>query len=166
MKLNLAGKIAPHDWRSKVVPNVHKLDEHSWNEVVTLPIHSGHLYTVPFFVACDHGCGHTNSGHGAVSLCNGALLATRKTVYEKARRGIRLADLVIVCVGEDFATAHGTHFEAGYASGLAKNIVLLVKHGVTLDEHWFVASGAALTVYCDEFEDGAMSILKMQKSVK
>lgn len=54
--------------------------------------------------------------------------------------GIQTADAVFVWLGGDFASAHGTLAEIGYAYSLEKNIVLAVPPDLQSEtELWFIA---------------------------
>jgi hypothetical protein len=76
VKIYLAGKIAPRDWREAIVTNLHLPDVVSCpqadgdpfarDEWPVLPkaIFQTHDYVGPFFANCGHGCFYGDDSHG------------------------------------------------------------------------------------------------------
>src|ERR1700733_2650300 len=91
MKIYLAGRISKEDWRMALVPELaHGINNSDdWHIVEAMPVaDSEHEYVGPFFFSCDHGCGHMERGHGAISGCSSV---SRQDVIAKSQRGIRAA---------------------------------------------------------------------------
>jgi hypothetical protein len=153
--LYCAGKIAPNDWRDHLfgTRDVGGWGDQSrgWNtDEPDAPRFYGRgnggdhphwRYAGPFFISCDHGCGHGPASHGCaigvseqdLALFNGLGASGgcifgswptphRGQVLKASLSCIRAADLVFVWIGSDFASAHGTIAEIGYAAALKKPI--------------------------------------------
>lgn len=157
MKVYLAGRIKPNDWRCEltVEPSpIHDVKE--WREVSELLMKDGNTLVGPFFIACDHGCYHGNCSHGAGILkctCDGGS-ASAHEVFTKALGGIAQCDLFFVWAGEDFDEAHGTMVEIGYARAWNKRIVI----GTNSEQvrAWFSMQAADLIVRSDNPIDAYM----------
>ena len=123
MKIYLAGKIGHTDWRHQIVPDLKEIGEsNSWHEVVELPtISPSWMCTGPFFVGCDHGCAHGQSGH-AVNTCmsyNGFYVSA-KDIFQKCLLGIHRSDVFFCYLGPDAGTAYGTLFKPRGGPGTAE----------------------------------------------
>lgn len=140
-----AGKIAPNDWRGV---DRYAVDRDTWLECVagrhepmrTMPdLARRVVYTGPFFVACDHGCYHGPSTHGASSAGCGSGNITHGDVVRASYRGIERADVIYVRI--DAMGAYGTAAEVGYAMALGKPFVVDIDPGLAEDavrDVWFV----------------------------
>lgn len=128
MKIYLAGKISPSDWRGDILldyrPGSRFQDEalDPW-PLLKNAIFGEHDYTGPFFVSDDHGCGHTANGHGnaaggCVTHCFEA--PSRNFIAKECLRAIDRSDLVFAWF--DDLTAFGTIAEIGYAIGRGKRV--------------------------------------------
>jgi Nucleoside 2-deoxyribosyltransferase len=151
--LYCAGKISPCDWRNGLF-NTRDIgyddDGRGWSVFNEPPRfrglgsggdHPDWRYAGPFFIGCDHSCGHGPATHGCATnepeddqlffggtgACGGCISSgqgapSRYEVLEASLAGIRAADVVFVWIDHDFATAHGTMSEIGYAAALGKPI--------------------------------------------
>lgn len=161
MKIYLAGKISENDWRCSLVSQPGAGD---WRETVALPILDkyrqamGDICTGPFYVECDHACTHRPGRvHGVTGDCSYSDF-TEAEVVAKSMQGIRDADLVFCFAepdhgtgsGTDFATAHGTHAELGYAKAAHKPIVIVRHPALDPTLAWFPLALADLTLYGDD----------------
>ena len=146
LKLYLAGKISKNDWRHDIAPAIRDIySVKSWREVSSVPtIFAWVDYYGPFFVACDHGCGHGPDTHGVALDTTGCfhMEITRAEVLKKSEAGIRACNLFVAYLGPDFATACGTMSEIGYAHALGKHILLISHPDLDSNEMWFVRSMA------------------------
>jgi hypothetical protein len=144
--LYCAGKIAACDWRNELFGT--RDTDYGWT--INEPrrflgrgdggTHPDWRYAGPFFVSCDHGCGHGSASHGCATgdrqdlllfnsrgayggcIASASQAPSRAQVIEACLACIRAADVVFVWVDADFPTAHGTMTEIGYASALGKPI--------------------------------------------
>ena len=128
-RLYLAGKIGKSDWRHSLVPN---LRDQTWNDgpIKTLSF----IYVGPFFVSCDHGCGHSPSGHGMVQECIEPYY-TRDDVIRLNMDAIIKADLVFAYIAAP--DCYGTIFEIGVAIAKGKRVVMAFAPGIRADDFWF-----------------------------
>jgi hypothetical protein len=171
--LYCAGKIAANDWRNDLFGT--RDITGIWNgrgwEVYDHPPrfvgrgnggdHPDWRYAGPFFVRCDHKCGHGAATHGCganepdydelffggIGADGGCLndvgTPSRAQMLEACFDCIRAADCVFVWIDEDFATAHGTMTEIGYAAALGKPIYAArspAARGLNMVEMWFPLS--------------------------
>lgn len=133
----LAGKISKNDWRHTLVPN---LRGHLWlggairTEYFT--------YVGPFFVSCDHGCGHFPGNHGMVQSCTKPHY-TRKDVINLNMAALAKADLVFAYITS--LDCYGTLGEIAWAIKAGKRVVMLFAPGINYDEFWFWSSQCAAT---------------------
>jgi nucleoside 2-deoxyribosyltransferase len=172
MKIYLAGKIQKNDWRHKLVPELrYGVDgipgENGWRQTEQLPMVFGHTCVGPFFVSCDHGCYHTEGGHGTDGYCIGEV--SRKETLVKCARGIEACDLFIVWAGSDFQTAYGTVSEIGMAAALSKPIVVIRQMDMsdkTFRDAWFPLSLATMTIESPEPVEAINDLLRLLDKVK
>lgn len=129
----LGGKIGKNDWRHDLIPG---LRERTWSggPIIT----PTYQYGGPFFVSCSHGCLHGPNQHGAIGRedCCESIL-TRQQVIENNRTAIAKADLILAYITA--TDCHGTLFELGYASALAKRIIVAFAPGIPAADFWFPA---------------------------
>lgn len=161
----IAGKIEKHDWRGLFVPGLDRAvrDSDLYSDGYAaldraIEITPGLNYVGPFFVSCDHGCGHHDGNHGVVggcinrpdpcdcghdgSCCEGhSSPDVRSSVAKKCFEQIARASAVIALIADD---AHGTLVEVGYALGVGKRVVVTssidcanASDGDLLGEAWF-----------------------------
>ena len=160
LKVYLAGSIGPTDWRHKVVRDLRDagIQEDSITNISTLPrlldTVSRHIAcTGPFFVACDHSCGHGPQSHGVALTGRGCLEngTTRDAVLVANLRRILDADVMLACI--DKADAYGTVSEIGYAHALGKPIIAAVNVAQAVaDEHWFPLHMCSVVEYAGPVE--------------
>lgn len=126
MKIYLAGKIKPDDWRTELCGETsvqreamesHGFGEKSINFWGKAP--TSHTCTGPFFLPYCHGTNHGNSSHGVgannTGCCN--QLDNNQTV-SLCLDGIRRADIMFVWLDGYAFEAYGTIFEMGYAKAI------------------------------------------------
>ena len=88
-----------------------------------------HDYVGPYFISCDHGCYHSQNGHGVTCGVTeeehgelrylGKVSPTvRETILRLCLQAITAADIVFAWIDE--CTAYGTLAEIGYAVALRK----------------------------------------------
>lgn len=128
MKIYLAGKISPDDYRHGIVPGLRDAYFASdigdpWPELQGAVF--GHDYVGPFFISCDHGCAHGPNSHGMdagrANHDTGEVVC-RFEVVRRCLAAIDKADLVFAWMaGRD---AHGTLVELGYAVARGKIVIV------------------------------------------
>lgn len=127
--LYLAGKIGKNDWRHNLVP---RLRNQTWNDG---PIETGSFYYVgPFFISCNHGCGHSPGEHGMAQGCTD-LIYTREEVINLNMTALAKAELVFAYITAP--DCHGTIMEIGWAIANGKRVVMAFAPGVAADDFWF-----------------------------
>lgn len=158
MKYYLAGKIASHDWRHIVVP---ELRNHisggctdgfaPLQECAPLPITQTAIYVGPFFVGCDHSCFHGDGQHGQIPGFAMDFKDTKRVgagnypvselelwklnVVGNCLRWVRRCDVLIARLSDDDPS--GTLVEIGYAMALGKKLVILPTSPEAEKTHWF-----------------------------
>lgn len=151
-RIYLAGKIAAGDWRHSVV----RLKQGDLRGVIRdcdaekygtdWPVVDGVFdtfdYVGPYFVSCDHGCGHGPETHG---YGDGCIQWTGHDPRGLARAAclaaIRACDVFYAWVEDE--TAFGTLVEIGYAEAHGKTIILdgpaIHVDPLKSNELWFAA---------------------------
>jgi hypothetical protein len=118
-----AGKISKHGWRDTLLG--HRAggvgEPDIWNPDFMLETPGFH-YGGPFFISCDHGCGHARNAHGAECCENPDLRKTQLLVWSLNRARLGQADVVFAYIDE--VTCFGTMFEIGMATEMGKPIVI------------------------------------------
>lgn len=159
----LAGKVRKNDWRHQIVPKLRTI-AYGWDygdritvTEATLPtIVKGTNYVGPVVASSDHGTYHGNNTHGASAWDDedepNLLLNTplpfqwwfptnikqqRDFIFKDCIERINLADFMFVWAEEDFHTAHGTHFEMGYAHSIKCPIILAQADPSFTENSWF-----------------------------
>lgn len=175
MKIYLAGKISKYDdWRRDILG--HRpcgLSESDWTldwSRIDFQIFDRHECTGPFFVACDHGCGHGPRTHGVGMVGDrfdphgfarseenvdklsdelGACLEATIPDGETPRRrqvvlaclaAVRRSDLVFVWLTSN--DAHGTMVEVGAALASGVPVIVAWPEGFDPAEMWFALFAA------------------------
>lgn len=127
--LFLAGKIGKNDWRHKLVP---RLRDQTWNDG---PIETdSYAYVGPFFVSCDHGCGHGKSKHGMVQECTEPFY-TRADVIRLNTTALEKADLVFAYISA--VDCHGTMNEIGSALRAGQRVVVAFAPDIDAADFWY-----------------------------
>jgi hypothetical protein len=168
-RVYLAGKIAKNDWRGRLTGDVktsmedEALDGSLVLRVKTPAHHHFFDWTGPFAVACDHGCAHGPSTHGAgISVCATFGETTKRErrdlVHSLNRQRIERSTGLFAYIDE--TDCFGTLAEIGHAHG--KGIPVGICYGPRITVHgrdalWF-AEHYASWVYDampleDAFED-------------
>ena len=127
--LYLAGKIGKNDWRHDLVP---RLRNQTWNDG---PIKTESFsYVGPFFVSCDHGCGHSPSEHGMAQGCAGPGY-TREDVIKLNMAALAKADLIFAYINAP--DCHGTVMEIGWSIANGKRAVMAFAPHIAVADFWF-----------------------------
>lgn len=121
MRLYLAGKIGKGDWRHGIVRGLRGAfcdGDEVPKGILKNAIFGEHDYCGPFFVSCDHGCGHGSNSHG-VGL-NGAPCIgpsySRLEISDACMYGVQHSEAVFAWI--ESTDCHGTLFELGVAHGI------------------------------------------------
>jgi len=144
--LYLAGKISHTCWRHNLIPN---LRQSRWEngQIVTDQFN----YVGPFFVACDHGCYHGPTTHGALGDGNGLCaepLDDKALVIQRCQQAISKCNLLFAYI--DAHQCYGTVAEIERALILNKQVVIVFAPGIASaekNEFWFVAARAAAVLF-------------------
>lgn len=129
-RIYLAGKISKNCWRQKLVPNIRGA---SWSNA---PLNCGDWhYTGPFFVSCDHSCGHASSWHGASpNGCGAGEGITRHQVFDANIQAIKRSDALVA-----YLTSYdciGSIYEIAFAQERGIPTFLLFSPNVDALEFW------------------------------
>jgi hypothetical protein len=129
-RIYLAGKISKNCWRQKLVPNIRGA---SWSDA---PLNCDKWrYTGPFFVSCDHSCGHAISWHGASpNGCGAGEGITRRQVFDANIQAINRSDALIA-----YLTSYdciGSIYEITFAQERGIPTFLLFAPNVDAVEFW------------------------------
>lgn len=128
----LAGKITKNGWRNDIVSRV-DIGQSDWameamsNEIgpkwetAVDALGEGIHLTGPFFVGCDHGCGHSPQAHGITGGCI-VTSAGREETIRLCIQALEESDVVFVWL--DAPDAYGTLVELGYAKALGKRVIV------------------------------------------
>lgn len=155
LKVYLAGKIEPFDWRSKILntrgdsgymgndlsPMMRKFFFTHYGQSISKDL----LITGPFFISCDHGCFHGENTHGVG--------VNKETCDGRGLYGLQERDVVDICLTQisnsdiifsyiDDITCYGTIAELGYARKKNKKIFIIFSSTEIADELWFVKNMA------------------------
>jgi len=149
LKVYLAGKIGHNDWRSQVTAGVKaNMEDEALNPAIAFAVPyatlNGYAWTGPYAIACDHGCAHGPSTHGAaITVC-----ATEHYTTLRARRDLvhrlnisRLERATGVFAYIDELDCFGTLAEIGHAYGKGIPVGLCYGPRITVHERdnlWFV----------------------------
>jgi nucleoside 2-deoxyribosyltransferase len=154
MKIYLAGKIAPHDWRWRVVRDAgtaHELNEGGFGDQ-PLTLDGGrfrhHRCTGPFFLWKQHGSAHGPGTHGvgANTMDWNGYAPSNADVVSVCLDAIRRSDVVFAWFGRDGAKgAYGTVFEIGYAKALGTPV--WIAGDTPLPDQWFAYTAADRTLW-------------------
>src|SRR5262249_34434933 len=166
----LAGKIKPaaRDWRFQLVrgridlgmDDEKRLFDPSY--VIEEPLF---FYGGPYYVACDHQCGHGTANHGVgasgdragcISGFWGDEQSTPRRVFEVNRRRIANANVVFAFIDE--LDCHGTLIELSMADELGKRIVVAFGENLTtkdIRELWMARMCANAGLYVGKPVDEA-----------
>lgn len=173
----LAGKVTKNGWRQQFVPTLRNAyganDEHyHWPSGIVDGIAEGVHYTGPFFIGCDHGCGHysphangaggcvevpahyhdSTGGHGDYADLEIRFNSSRRHDTAKwCLEAIERSDLVIALIADD---AHGTLIEVGYALGTQKTVWITTQIDCDDDDEplirdaWFALHAPHTVMFC------------------
>jgi hypothetical protein len=137
LAIYLAGKIRKHCWRHTIVRDLRgALDclpscGAGAELPPTWPILRGavldhHDYVGPYFLSCDHGCGHGDDSHGSAaqepdySASKHGEIRAAPRVVALCQAALHRADIVFAWIDE--ADCYGTVAEVGYAKALGKTV--------------------------------------------
>jgi hypothetical protein len=128
----LAGKITKNGWRNDIVASS-ALGQSEWAmeamsnelgqkwETAMDALGEGVHLAGPFFVGCDHGCGHGPQAHGITGGCIVTDAGQKETV-RLCTQALEESDVVFAWL--DALDAYGTLVELGYAKALGKRIII------------------------------------------
>jgi hypothetical protein len=177
LTIYFAGKIGKEDWRTRLFGSrAGGCDGAEAFDIDHLVPMDGFNYGGPFFVSCDHGCGHGGATHGVgiemqydiddkgeaiegsgvegASDCFGHDVPDdqgrdiRGAVHHLCRERIRRADKVFAFINE--ADCFGTLTEIGMASAMGKPVSIGLGPNITPElekELWLVLRCATAGVY-------------------
>jgi len=134
-RVYLAGKISKTDWRFDLVSQLRGAE-------FGRPIDCGpFIYMGPYFIACDHGCGHQPGGHGLHhNACTEPLGApTRWSVPALCHRWISQSDLLFAWI--DGPDCFNTLIEIGWAQQLGLRTYISFRNWWLASEMWFATLG-------------------------
>lgn len=157
-KIYLAGRISKSCWRVPIVGDQQgriSLENTGILEFLTKRIFGQHDYTGPFFISCDHGCGHEEEredcGHGEFCECgnnlgtshgrtaNGCTTTGEGSGRHRAARdaylGIKACDLFFAWIYDQ--ECFGTLVEVGIAAGMGKPIYIAHPQNFDPVDLWF-----------------------------
>lgn len=169
-RVYLAGRITKHGWRIPLLGGDARAAtmlpadwEGSW-PVLERKVLGAHDYVGPYFVGCDHGCGHGPATHGTLGVennteggpgwwdpweCMGLAPSTAKVnmaIKDHCRTAIEVSTLVFAWITD--LEAYGTLWELGYAAGRGKAVVIAMplelKDAPWVRELWFAYTGVLL----------------------
>ncbi|OPY87468.1 MAG: Nucleoside 2-deoxyribosyltransferase [Smithella sp. PtaU1.Bin162] len=156
IKVYMAGKIAPNDWRYDIFKNLydHNCNKLELNEQLLL---GNFEYFGPFFIDCSHmGCCFGDNSHGRglglnhyhphITLCDGETIPEkRETVVEKCLSWLNSSDIVFCWLNKN--NAYGTLVEIGYAHSKNKPIFIAMPIGFNVyQDMWFALTLADMTI--------------------
>jgi hypothetical protein len=159
LRFYLAGKIEHTDWRHQIVSGLRDgfSGESPKAPILLKSIGGIHHYTGPFFLGCDHGCGHVAGHHGChINGCTGSGSATdldylkscvtdcdhaiqmsgRQMAFANAMNGIEQCDVLFAWI--ESHAAFGTLAEIGFAFARQKKI--WISFVQEMDDLWFAAT--------------------------
>ena len=191
IKVYLAGKIAPNDWRADIVGagNLRGADSRNGWGACQFDFGENEVYVGPFFTACDHCCGHGPGTHGAIQpgepfTCWGkgservdelqeemsvgaeespSIAEWRRSLFRECVFSIHSADFVFAWLATD--DCHGTLFELGVAFGKSKPVYIGVPTGSPPGETWFAKVSAKVITAATAGSAYAVAI-RMHKATK
>ncbi len=155
MRIYLAGKIKPHDWREELVGyrvSSSYYDFQDNGRFVEAPmIKSGkkddrHFVTGPFFLDYEHGSYHGKDSHGVGANRVHWDAPTNTEVVSLCLDAIVRSNVVFAWLGfgdgpdEGAGTAYGTIFELGYAKALG--IPVWIAGDEAIKSQWFTHTAA------------------------
>jgi len=151
IRIYLAGKITKNGWRHRLTGYRGAVcEEVAFDPNCELVCEGkGFIFVGPFPVACDHGCWHGPSTHGAkLTNCSYFVKETqsdlRHRVFLLNQHRIRRSDGVFAYIDE--LDCCGTLAEIGYAPALGKPIGLAYGRNITVHDRnhlWFVEKCAS-----------------------
>lgn len=157
-KIYLAGRVSKHDWRHSVGVDdfgrfcdggdIPRLYGEGFPVVPSVFEGTDYLYTGPWFIRCDHGCGHGPTSHGVAlhdNTCINPNLpdgwsegTTRRALAALCCRAIDASQVVVAWIEKE---AYGTIAEIGYAHARGgKLIVVGGPESHVQSDLWFASS--------------------------
>lgn len=157
IKLYLAGKIGKNDFRHDIVTG---LRQHEWDYG---PIETpDFIYMGPFFKSCDHGCYHSQNGHGLMNpegcIGNEENPYSQDDVIASNNAAMDAADLILAYITS--ADCYGTLVEIGRATVMPqKRVVIAFAPGIPAEDFWYAAKQADKVYFgvCDYCLPGLIS---------
>lgn len=154
MKIYLAGKIEPHDWREELVGdgvsvNSWELTQNGWLDTELLKSgkkNGKHVVTGPFFLRYEHGSYHGTNSHGLGANETHWQVISNSDVVSTCLDAIARSTVVFAWLGaagsydKEASTAYGTIFELGYAKALG--IPVWIAGDEPIKAQWFTHTAA------------------------
>ncbi len=179
MNIYLAGKISKNDWRHGIVPGLRETliagdkEPTEWPTEVAFEVENvKHIYVGPFFMCCDHGCGHGRNEHGLGMELRGCMDAlavwgpkvhdmpwrARHEVFRRCGQAIRACDLFYVWL--DQRDAYGTLVEIGIARMMSKKICIASPRSFDTDDFWFAVQASDRTITSENPATGLATVIR------
>lgn len=153
VRVYLGGKIGHTDWRHDLFDvrgvNPDRFDKTAGVSLRVreedMPRRDRWIYNGPFFMSCDHGCGHGRSTHGLASNTRVGCIATGdgpvrpSEVVAACKYWIGTSDAMFVWLDSD--SAYGTVAEVGFAVAAGVPVFLFEPPTVSVRQSrdmWFV----------------------------
>ena len=151
-KIYFAGKIGRLDWRHDIALGLYRTDYNSFGAEEILPL-DDNWYVGPFFISCDHSCGHGENTHGVGNKETTCFESPpRKEVFNKCINQITQCDYVFCWL--DSNEAYGTLFELGVAYEKGKNIFLAIDEKFkNVNDFWFSKEGCWRSGYFNNHQE-------------
>ncbi len=140
LKIYMAGKVNISDWRHDIIGG-RRLRNHDYWDSCEDPYDNNNgkyleldffTYTGPFFVACDHGCSHGDSTHGAGRNNCVSKIPSKSEIFKHCIKQIKDSDYIFCWI--DSLDCYGTLFELGIAHENNKKIFIGVDKKLKLND--------------------------------
>ncbi len=174
-RIYIAGKISPNDWRRTIANcidtrDIHWLRSEDNYDLFNFPwptienaVLGKHSYTGPFFLNCDHGCGHGPHSHGNGIRSVGCFNVTHSSNKEALIQrlcfdAIRRSTFVFAWI--DSPDAYGSLIEIGYALG--QSVPAYIAWPKPLNDLWFARVSSTECFQADSPESGLEHALSLR----
>ena len=145
----MGGKIAPHDWRHKLVPGLSRACDKNHINTSALELEK-FSYTGPFFLADDHSGTHGPACHGNCEGQSGVTPIRKPALFLRNNHAIEEADFLLAYIKA--YDCIGTICEVTYAWCLGKPIFLVFSPKIERDEFWYPSQMVKATYTATEAE--------------
>lgn len=141
-RIYLAGKIEKNCWRHKIVDGLRadsEPPESFGNLILQKSILGRHDYCGPYFIGCDHGCGHGDSTHGCKDNACAQVSIGKRHVMQNCLSNLHNSTAMFAWIDSD--DCFGTITEIGYARGIGVPVFIGCNNS-DLKDLWFPVSMA------------------------